>query len=157
MPVAPGCAARVGTVVASTVGEIAGATATVVVAFIGLFAARRGADTVRRQTTSSTTELPAAHADAEGGQVLSREVEGYLVRFLILYLTLSAWSAFLNVARPFIYLKRFEVRIGDSGLSFVDLSIGAVYTAIFLILGGPLLRDIGRRYGIRAHALRRQR
>jgi hypothetical protein len=123
----------------------------VIAAAIGLWAAYVGTTRVRQQTVTSTSRAgtdaeSAALRESEAGDgLVGRDVEGYIVRFIILSLVFQLWSSLLNVTSPFLYL----------GGQFVDLARGAVYALIFLLLGLPLLIDISRRYGIRG--LRRPR
>lgn len=139
--------------VASTAGDIVGAVATVVVAVVTVVGGYYTQRSIARQTldepktprrgrkTPSTRPAPARALD----QQRSREVEGFIVRFIILYLFVQAWSALLNVTNPFIYLS-----VNGRYVSFV---VGGVYALIFFLLGLPLLLDILRRYGIRAGGL----
>ena len=134
---------------ASVAGEVIGAVATVIAAFIGLGAAWIGARKVRQETVegSSATGTSEVQTAATRGTLsaLSREVEGYIVRFIIFFLVIQLWTAILRLTDPFRYFG-FGAYFGDY---FIDLGAGVVYALIFLLLGLPLLIDIARRYGIR--------
>jgi hypothetical protein len=129
-------------VLASTTSDIVvsaiGFLGVVVTAFFGYLGQRA----VRQQTVPSQ-EPEYRHSSPSSSRKrvdeLDREVEGYIVRFILFSLSASAWGAVLNVANPFIYF---------SG-TLTTIAIGAVFTLIFLLLGMPLLVDIVRRYGIR--------
>lgn len=132
-------------VLASTVGDVAGPAGTVIAAVLGVWAAYIGTRKIRSETVPARPSSDAVddaqmlRPDDTSGTVLSREVEGYIVRFIIFYLTVQAWTAVVNVSNPFVAF----------GGSLVGLSIGFIYAAIFVVLGLPLLIDIGRRYGFR--------
>jgi len=132
--------------VASTAGEIATAASGVLVALITVYGGARAANGVRSQTTPEKGQRGRARPSAAApvaGEALGREVEGYIVRFFIFSLVASFWGAVLNVVVPLI----------DVQGRLLTLSISIVYTAIFLLLGLPLLVDISRKYGLRGRRL----
>jgi hypothetical protein len=132
---------KVGFLLASTGEAIIGAVGVVISAAVGaagvIISARVRHETTqpRRRTTARSPATPAAEMSTR----LSVEVEGYLVRFLLLYLVLAAWSAVINVANPFFFFGSF----------YIDVARGVVYSLIFVFLGAPLLWDIARRYHVR--------
>jgi hypothetical protein len=141
---------------ASAVEETAkaiGATATMVGAVAGVFAARRASTAVRDVTTpaasdrSNVTVGGEASGAIRGQGELNRETEGFIVRFLIFFLVLQLWSAFLRVFFDPLRVVSGAVYF-DFPFQLVDIGIGVVYALIFLTLGLPLLIDIYRRYGI---------
>jgi hypothetical protein len=85
-------------------------------------------------------ERPPVAASLPKEPIVDREIEGYIVRFILFSLSASAWGALVNIANPFILF---------SG-PLATIVIGGIFTMIFLLLGMPLLVDIVRRYGIRA-------
>jgi hypothetical protein len=132
---------------------------TLITAFASIVVATIAARGVRRETTPSVGQRPAAYPSgtgvsetttSSGGSTtpglsgMDREVQGYLVRFLLFSLVASFWGAILNVALPW-----FEI----SG-RLQSFAIGAIYSSIFLALGLPLLVDIYRRYGFRGRQRR---
>jgi hypothetical protein len=79
--------------------------------------------------------------------IASSETEGYLIRFIILYLVLSAWSAVQSVIDP---LVSTFLGFGLLGLgSFVQIFENLIRLGIFVLIGLPLLLDVAKRFGLR--------
>jgi hypothetical protein len=110
---------------------------TIGAAGLSVWGAYLGTKKVRAKTTPHAARAGEA-PDLTSGEELAPEVEGYIVRFIIFYLSVSAWNAVLTVTNPFLY-----------GGHLVQLAEGAIYVMIFVLLGLPLLFDIARRYGMR--------
>jgi hypothetical protein len=77
------------------------------------------------------------------------ETEGYIVRFLILYLVLVGWGALASIIAAFVgslidprFFQYFET---------------LVRVLIFLLIGLPLLKDVARRFGLRPREVFRAR
>ena len=137
----------------ASTGDPIGAFATIAVALITVVGGFYTQRTIARKTLdeprpsrgqqAAPPSAPAQPLD----QRRSREVEGFIVRFIILYLVVQAWSALLQVTNPFVNTFSFFGYYVES--QYVYIGEGFIYALIFLALGLPLLLDILRRYGIR--------
>lgn len=94
-------------------------------------------------------------------------IQGFIIRFIILYVTLVAWEIVDKLLNPFIqahlaYLLKSHPNIEPQWYSILAISLYSHLTVIgdiliFFLLGWSLLADIARFVGVRPFRLFRER
>jgi hypothetical protein len=120
---------------------------------------------VQGQDSTAAQQNLARQTILQSPSAIAAQIQGYIVRFIVLYLTLQAWHLVASLVSPIFSIGlSFSFRyssLPDLLQYGASALVGYIYTivdiVIFLSLGWPLLKDIARSYGLNPRDLIRTR